>query len=86
MKFTVYDRSARSIDPPPQALTGCNQALSVVLLLGCTGAAVHNEHGQWCHITVESGQLCEQLSILPDHKASSGSSIFVVTAAMACLR
>lgn len=57
--FTLYDSFTRLINPLPQPFTGCNQALGVVLLFGCAGAVVHEAHGQWRHITVEPGQLCE---------------------------
>ena len=53
--FTLYDRSTLPISSPPQPLTSLNQALGVVLLLGSTGAAIHDAHGQRRHITVEPG-------------------------------
>ena len=68
--FTLYDHSGRLISPPPQPRTGGNQALGVMRLFGCAGAAVHDAHRQRRHITVEPGHLGEQLPVLPDHSAS----------------
>jgi hypothetical protein len=43
--FTLDDRSTL-ISSPLQPLTGRNEALGVVLLFGCTSAAVHDTQGQ----------------------------------------
>src|SRR5262249_39426493 len=68
--LTFDDRAMRLAGPELQPLTSDNQSLRVVLLLACTGAAVYNPHGEWCHRPIEPGELGKKLRVFPDHRCT----------------
>lgn len=55
--LTFNDRSSCLVGPALQPLTSDDETLGVVRLFSNTGTAVRDTYSEWCHITVEPGQL-----------------------------
>jgi hypothetical protein len=66
--FTLDDRPIRAVHSLLHPCAGRDEPASVVVLLGCSGAAVDDAHRQWRHSRVEPGQLGQKLSVLPSHR------------------